>query len=279
MPKKRSRPLAHLATVDPSLLKRVARRAAAERHGLFLRDQRDFAEEVKLGSQMARRLGRMLPLSRREREAELEVARKMMRRLIKRGRPPGLEVLRAHNPTRYAPYDASWTDSTPAFLAGSSFFGPDASTGLVGAEMWSAVTGAAVGESLVGFWDFTQPAGTLYVRLAASMYGQAAASAFGGFALAQTDLVVIVQQHTMLGIVKTATNTASIFKLVAPLFGVQTFKIYSNEVKSVTISVPLGRGTLFSIWGGLLQRCGAGGVAAASQSLHCLVGPVLYTIT
>jgi hypothetical protein len=228
---------------------------------------------------MARKLGRMLPLSRREREQEMESARKMMRRFIDRGRPPGLKVLRSHNPTRYAPYDLSWTHKSQALLAGSSFIGPDINDGRVGAEAWSGITGASQAGSFVGFWDFTLPAGTLYVRVVASMYGQASVAAIGGFALSQAELVVIVQQHTMLGTVQTNSNATQVFKLVAPLFGVDTFKIYSGELKSVTISVPLGRGTLFSIWGGLRQRCAAGGgPAGSSQRLNCLIGPVLYTL-
>ena len=182
-----------------------------------------------------------------------------------RSRPPA-----GHNPARYPPYDFSWTGVSNGGIGTLSIYGPDKSSGEIGADLWSSTAGAGSTGVYVGDWFYSQSEDTWSVLVQASISGVGAVGAAFGYAEAYAGLELFVRDH---GSGATYSAVTDVYNKSADGFGFDVTR-FNKYVATVT-SVPVHANTWYEVWAGAVQNVYAAGLVADAVSNYAMwVSPI-----
>ncbi|MFY9952488.1 hypothetical protein [Bradyrhizobium sp.] len=186
-------------------------------------------------------------------------------------RPPKRPLLRGHNPTRYAPYDFSWSGKNCGGIAICSTYGPNATNGEVGLDLGIYEAGGAAGGAYVGDWFFSQSEDTWSVSVQASVWGRALIEAAFGYASAYAGLQLFVREDST---DETFVITTDIYNNSADGFGFDLTNV--DAYYSAQLYIPVHANTWYEVWGGAVQHAYAGGaIAGAACNFDMFIAPIV----
>ena len=259
---------------DRAILRRLNARATTQLGALAAAEHREIERNANLQQKGLVPLLNAMDIDRPAVEKAAATVRAANRRRFSAERPGRFEPLKGPNPTRYAPFDFTWSWISGGGLNITRQYGPNARTGETGYSIGIFNGGSLSTQSAVGFWYYATANGTLRVVANATVWGRAYIfSGLFGYASAYAGLRVWVQPY----------SPFQTYRATTPIYdnsGVLEFDIrYFDYVnRTVSISVPARRNTWYAIWGGAVQSAGAGGVADAVSNFQMHVGPIHYWV-
>lgn len=258
---------------DAKLLKKLRPKAEAKRLATAKAEHAAFERHLKEGLAASSTFGKVFGLKRDTVAEQTAAARKANRTKLAKLKAPTIEPLVAHNPTRYAPFDMTWSRVSGGGITVLRPYGPNASSGRTGYSIGIFNGGSVSTRTSVGFWYYAGESGTLHVTLSARIWGRAYVySALFGYASAYAGLRVWIERNSSDFRAWHATN---------PIYdnnGVVEFDLRNFDwvTRTVSISAPVRAHTWYSIWGEAVQSAGAGGIADAVSNFSMYMGPVSY---
>ena len=205
------------------------------------------------------------------------VKREGLQQQMNQRKPSPFTPRKGHNSARYAPFDFQWDSINCGGITSCSLYGPDAESGIVGADLASYNAGGGYSNSGVGFWYNSPTDGTMSVDVQASVWGVGYVySALFGYAEAYTGLRVYVEEYLDGNLSQVYQATTDIYKDSGIL--VLNITEFNWETKDVRISVPVQANAWYAIWGNAVQDAYAGGIADAVSNFEMYMGPITYIV-
>jgi hypothetical protein len=176
-----------------------------------------------------------------------------------------------HNPVRYAPYDFSWSGQNCGGIDLCKLYGPDASSGEIGADLFTSTAGGASSGAYVGDWFYSQSEDTWSVSVQAYVWGAGYVASAFGYAAAYAGLQLFVRDHSTGDVYVTTTD---IYNKSADGFGFDITQ-FDGTVISALSYIPVHANSWYEVWGGAVQHAYAGGIVAdAVSNFDMYVSPI-----
>lgn len=198
---------------------------------------------------------------------EYAAGRDYVRRLKLSPKPPTPR----HNPVRYPPYDFSWSGINCGGIDACKLYGPNKSSGEIGADLFTSTAGGASSGAYVGDWFYSQSEDTWSVSLQAYVWGAGYVASAFGYAAAYAGLQLFVRDHSTGDVYVTTTD---VYNKSADGFGFDITRFDGNLV-SALYYVPVHANSWYEVWGGAVQHAYAGGVVAdAVTNFDMYISPI-----
>lgn len=269
----RKRSIIYPNGADLKLLKRLEKKREAERTAVAKAEHAAFERHLKEGLRDSSPFAKAFGLDREVLVRQVSARRKAHQKALAKLKAPEIQPLKAHNPTRYAPFDLPWSWVSGGGITALTPYGPNVNTGRTGYSIAIFNGGSVSTVSSVGFWYYAGESGSLHITLNANIWGRAFVySALFGYASAYAGLRVWVERNA---------SDFRTWSATTPIYnnnGVVEFDLreFNWVTRTVSITVPVRARTWYSIWGDAVQSAGAGGIADAVSNFSMYMGPVNY---
>jgi len=256
---------------DQQLLESEHRRAIEEHERRFREDHEAFLRNSELKAQALNPVIDLLGATREEVESAVAEQYRANRDLVRRIQLPPFEPPTGHNPTRYPPYDFSWSGINCGGIDACQLYGPNAATGEVGADLFTSTAGGASSGAYVGDWFYSQSEDTWAASVQAYVYGVGYIAAAFGYASAYAGLQLFIRDHSTGDVYVTTTD---IYNKSADVFGFDVTQ-FNGQTYTAFRSIPVHANAWYEVWGGAVQHAYAGGAAAdALSSFGMWISPI-----